>query len=73
MKFSDLMGEPESDPPVFEPEVASSVGEPGFAQLNVTEPTAATPAENPSEADRLEGLETIDDDLLPQSPRRSRK
>ncbi len=87
MKFSALMGEPDSDPQAAAGEATSQVadvqdrapvtpsaaGEPGFAQLNVTEPATATPVEAPNEADRLEGLETIDDDLLPRAPRRGRR
>ena len=71
MKFSDLMGEPDSDPPSGEASTPSGA-EPGLAQLNVTEAAPATLADVEPEPDRLAMLETIDDDLLPRAQRRGR-
>lgn len=73
MRFSDLMGEPDSDPPATDRPATSAVAEPGFAQLNVAESAPATLADAETELERLEGLEAIDDDLLPRAQRRGRR
>ncbi len=85
MRFSDLMGDPDSDPAATDAPVPApaptnpatpapaAAGQPSFAQLNVAQPASETEPQTPDEGDRLATLEAIDDDLLPRAQRRGRR